>query len=80
MCGKSMVLISIMSDFCLGISNLEFRPQLTIKYDFMAPCLSYSSRISLNNRDSTDASESCVSLAIHREHRKQVSQGHIGLI
>lgn len=80
MCGKLMALISIVSDFCLGISNLEFGPQLTIKYDFKAPCSSHSSRLSLNNLDSTDALESCVSLAIHSKHRKPVSQGHTGLI
>ena len=75
-----MVLISIMSDFCLGISNLEFGPQLAIKYDFMAPCSSHSSRFSWNNHDCAHALESCVSLAIRSEHRKQVSQGHTGLI
>ena len=76
-----MLLISIMFDFCLGVDSLEFGLQLTIKYDFMATCSSHSSHIfTLNNCDSTDALESCVSLAIHSEHRKQVSQGHIGLI
>lgn len=77
-----MILISVMSDFCLGISSLEFGLQLTIKYDFMAPCSSHSSHtFALNNCDSTDAFENCVSLAIHSENRKQVSQGHsTGLI
>ena len=76
-----MVLISIMFDFCLGISSLEFGLQVTIKYDFIAPCSSHSSHIfALNNCDSTDALENCVSLAISSENRKQVSQGHTGLI
>ena len=81
MSGKLMLLISIMFDFCLGISSLEFGLQLTIQYDFMATCSSHSSHIfTLNNCDSTDALENCVSLAIPSEHRKQVLQGHTGLI
>ena len=81
MCSKLMVLISILFDFCLGIGSLEFRLQLTIKYDFMAPCSFYSSHIfALDNCDSTDALENCVSLAIPSKNRKQVSQGYTGLI
>ena len=55
---------------------------ISIMSDFClkAPCSSHSSRLSLNNLDSTDALESCVSLAIHSKHRKLVSQGHTGLI
>lgn len=81
MCSKLMVLISIMLDFCLGISSLEFRLQVTIKYDFIAPYSSHSSHIfALNNCDSTDALENCVSFAIPSENRKQASQGHTGFI
>lgn len=75
-----MVLIAITYDFCLEISNLEIRLLSTIKYDFMAPCSPHFSWFPLKNHDSTDALANCISLVITIEDRKQIPQGHTGLM
>lgn len=74
-----MVLISIVSDFCLGINNLELGSTVTIKYKFIAHCSLYLSLFQLYDRDSTDSLD-YVSSVIPIEHRKQITQGHPGLI
>lgn len=74
-----MVLISVASDFCLGISNTGIGPKLTIKYKFMAPCSLYFSQFPPYNHDSTDSLESFICLVIPIKRKKQISQGHTGI-
>ena len=76
-----MVLILVVSDFCLGISYTKvIWLKLTIKYKFMAPCSLYFSQFLLYNNDSTVPLDSIVCLVIPIEHKKQIFQGHTGLI
>ena len=71
MCHKSMALISIMSDFYLGVGSLVIRPELTIKYDFMAPCSLFLTWFPWGSGDFMDALESFASLVIPTEQRSR---------
>lgn len=76
---KSMVLISVMSDFCRGVKQPSDRAQVTIKHDFMAPCFLSFSLVSHGAAVTTESSGSFVSFVIPIGRKKQRSQGHMSL-